>query len=481
MAKSKETLKQYVVLPARGLTASGLDPAALTAIMKPAAAQGAAAHAAGGAGGLGLTAAPMVVVAETALAASRHILSSARRATSAPSPKMKIEHSFMGDGPKLVTAAATAERLLRANGYRLVPLTKYDLALPKAAKTKKKKTKARRTKSKSAKRGGRRPPALSPPSTANAASVQGANDFLRHLYFRLRQDGGNLGDGVKVAVLDSGVDGTHPRLAHAVNGGRGMVPGEDDLDWAPCTWPRGVHGTHVAGIICAEGDPATGPIGVAPRARVRSYRIFSKNNGSVGASNYSIINAIRAAVEDGCDIINMSISGSLAREDGVRDAVNYAYDNGSLCIAAAGNENRRPVSYPAAHPNCVAISALGKSDLIPAGDEARDFISTPKSKSDSSIFLAAFSNLGPQIDFAGPGVWIVSTLPQNGTGPMSGTSMAAPAVSGFAAVVLSRNSNILGASRNAARSEAIYQSLVARAKLYDLGSFDYEGYGIPQM
>jgi subtilisin family serine protease len=480
MAKSKDKLKQYVVLPARGLTASGLESAALTAIMKPGVTQ------AGGNQlvadeGLGLTAAPMVVVAETAVAASRHLLSSARHVTSAPSPKMKIDHSFMGDGPKLVTAAATAERLLRANGYRLVPVTKYDLALPKAGASKKKKAKAPRRKATSVKRSGRR--ALSPLKVhaATAVSVQGANDFLRHLYFGLRQDGGKLGEGVTVAVLDSGVDGTHPRLAHAVNGGRGMVPGESDLDWGPCTWPNGVHGTHVAGIICAEGDSATGPLGVAPRAKVRSYRIFSKTDGSVGASNYSIINAVRAAVEDGCDIINMSISGTLAREDGVRDAVNYAYDNGSLCIAAAGNDFRRPVGYPAAHSNCIAISALGKSDLIPAGDSARDFISSPKSKSDSSVFLAKFSNFGPQIDFAGPGVWIVSTLPQNGTGPMSGTSMAAPAISGFAAVVLSRNGNILGASRNAARSEAIYQSLVARAKLYDLGSFDYEGYGIPQM
>ena len=260
-----------------------------------------------------------------------------------------------------------------------------------------------------------------------------------------------------------------------------MVPGEDELDWGPCQWPKGVHGTHVAGIICADGDPTSGPIGVAPRARVRSYRIFSKTNGQAGASNYSIISAIRAAVEDGCDIINMSISGGLARDDGVRDAVNYAYDNGTLCIAAAGNDRRRPVAYPAAHPNCIAISALGKNDLIPTGDPAREFVATPRARADSTVFLASFSNVGPQIDFAGPGVWIVSTLPGGRSGAMSGTSMAAPAISGFAAVVLSRNSNILQAPRNAARSEAMYQMLVARAKLYDLGSFDYEGYGIPQI
>lgn len=480
-----DKLKQYVVMPARGLVAKALNTAALTSIMKPMTGSGIVDQLFAGAPNF-LTVGAGVAreAANVAAEASNHLIARARSRVSTSAVTMRVKHSFMDDGPKLVDAAPTAERLLRANGYRLVPLTKYDLALPAAPKKKKKakaaakKKAAKKVVKKVAKKKKAQPLAT---TAAGAASVAGATDFMRHLYFSLRSDGGNLGNGVTVGVLNSGVDGTHQRLTHAVAGGRGMVPQEDDLDWGPCTWPEGEHGTHVAGIICAEGDPATGPVGVAPRARVRSYRIFSKTNKSLGASNYSIINAIRAAVEDGCDIINMSISGSLARDDGVRDAVNYAFDNGSLCVAAAGNDNRRPVGYPAAHPNCVAISALGKNELIPQGDSARQFIATPKSRVDGSIFLASFSNIGPQVDFAGPGVWIVSTLPGNGVGAMSGTSMAAPAIAGFAAVVLSRNANILGASRNAERSEAMYQMLIARAKLYDLGSFDYEGYGIPQI
>jgi subtilisin family serine protease len=436
---ARSNLKDYVVLPARGIVSDNLATASLVNIAKRQSVRD-----------VFDSMKNLKGLARFALNEGTSAVRYALEHGESKDYSLEVLHSFMDDGPKLVRMAPEAERLLRAEGLRVVPVTHYQLAVTAAPIT---------------------------VSAIDPAKLVNATDFLRHLYRGTAT--GPLGDGVTIGVLDSGVDGDHPRLK-SVGGGRGLVRDESDLDWGPCGGKEGVHGTHVAGIICAAGDPAAGPVGVAPRAKVRSYRIFSKSNVKAGAQNYAIINAIRAAIEDGCDIINLSISGRGAKDDGVRDAINYAWDNGSLCLAAAGNDGRKPVSYPAAFPNCVAVSALGKDDLIPAGEKDRSFIADPRSQSDPTIFLASFSNLGPQIDFAGPGVWIVSTLPGGSMGAMSGTSMATPAVTGIAAVALSQNPTILGAKRDALRAEAIYKLLVSRAKPYRLGSFDYEGYGIPQ-
>lgn len=356
--------------------------------------------------------------------------------------------SFAEDGPKLVRAAAEGERALRAAGFHLVPVTKYRLT-PHAG-----------------------PVVLS--GAALAAAIE-RRDWLRTIH---RGTGdGPRGKGVSVGIIDSGVDPQHPALAGAVTGGRGLVPGEDHADFRPCHGEDGGHGTHVAGVVASRDADLPG---VAPECTMRSYRVFPKAGATKGASNFSIINAIRAAVSDGCDIINMSISGHSAVDDGVRKAIEEAWNAGVVCVAAAGNSHRRPVGYPARHATCIAVSALGHGGFIPGDSDHRGHIADPRSRQDADVFLARFSNIGPQIDFAGPGVWVVSTLPGGAWGAMSGTSMAAPAVSGYAAVVLSRDQSMLTAPRNASRSEALYQALVTRSVAYDLGSFDFEGYGVPQ-
>lgn len=360
---------------------------------------------------------------------------------------VRVVDSFSDDGPKLVQAAAEGERALRAAGYQLVPLTRYRLTPTSTIE--------------------RMP-------TAALAAAARAKDFLRAIY---GTDGGLArGAGVKVAVVDSGVDKQHPALA-GVEGGRGMVPGEDPTDGEPCSDPQGGHGTHVAGIIGSR-DPRFP--GVAPGCSIRSYRVFPKDSTAAGATNYSIINGIIEAVNDGCDIINLSLGGATAKDDGVRKAIEEAWDRGAVCIAAAGNNGRKAVSYPAAHASCISVTALGRKDLIPtSAPEALQMVA-PFSTVDPRVFLAKFSNIGPQVDFGGPGVWIVSTLPHGEWGALSGTSMAAPAISGFAAVVLSHDKTMLNAKRDSARAEALFQALVRRAVPYKLGSFDYEGYGVPQ-
>ncbi len=157
-------------------------------------------------------------------------------------------------------------------------------------------------------------------------------DGLRHFFGNANNAGGA---GVKVAVVDTGV-GPHDDLL--VGGGENTVVGEDPSDFTNNGHP---HGTHVAGIIGARGLPPAGVRGLAPAVTLRSYRVFGK--GQDRASNYSIIKAIDRAVTDGCDLINLSLGGGPA-DDATRAAIEDARAAGSVVIAAAGNDGRRPVS-----------------------------------------------------------------------------------------------------------------------------------------
>jgi len=355
-------------------------------------------------------------------------------------------------GPIAVRASAEAERVLRSAGFRVLRQQKYRLIAPTA---------------------------FSDLGGTAAPSAVNRRDFRSQLYLDAPdRQAGPLGHGVTIGVVDTGIDRSHPALAHAVTGGRCFVKGEDDMAWGPSNGPVGWHGTHVAGILAARDPGGRCPDGIAPEAKIRSYRVFGGGAGTTIAT-IGVINSILTAVDDGCDIINLSLGGRQLREDGVRDAINEAWDSGVVCIAAAGNDGHRPVAFPAAHPNCFGISALGRETLISAGDADARFVGPPRSAVDPDVFLATFSNIGPQIDFAGPGVAIVSTLPNNGIGAASGTSMAAPAVAGATAVALSRNSNILNGNRDKDRAAAIFAMLVGRAKPFGFGSFDCEGYGVP--
>ena len=147
----------------------------------------------------------------------------------------------------------------------------------------------------------------------------------------------------------------------------------------------------------------------------------------------------------------------------MHEAIKGAFDKGTVCIVAAGNDGRQAVSYPAAWPEAVAVSAAGRKGTYPAAStEALDEAS-PFSSKDKRVFIAQFSNVGVQIDLTGPGVGIVSTLPGGSYGVMSGTSMACPAVTGAAAALLGEKPAVLAMPRDRARSTAILGVLNAAA------------------
>jgi len=274
------------------------------------------------------------------------------------------------------------------------------------------------------------------------------------------------GKGLKVGVVDTGV-AEHPDLE--IDGGENTVVGEDKAQYGD----NGLgHGTHVAGIIAAHGQPPAGVRGLAPAAALRSYRVFGQ--GSDSASNYAITKAIDRAVEDGCDLINLSLGGGPA-DEAIEAAVQYTRSHGSLVIAAAGNDGRQPVSFPASYSLSMAVSAMGRKGTFPPGTTQAGDVASPYG-TDRKNFVAAFSNIGPELDLTAPGVGIISTWP-GGYAALDGTSMACPAAVGAAAAILSAHAELLGLPRDSSRSEALARAVLVRARPLGFGSL-YEGQGL---
>ncbi len=232
---------------------------------------------------------------------------------------------------------------------------------------------------------------------------------------------GNVdGTGVKVCIIDTGIDYTHPDLDANYKGGYDFV--DDDSD------PKdgNGHGTHCAGIVGAE-DNGDGVIGVAPH--VSLYSVRALNSWGQGQDS-DIIAGIDWAIDNGMDVISMSLGGG-DFSDTFNDAVNRAYNAGIVVVAASGNDGKGTISYPAAYDNAIAVGAI-----------------------DSDHNLADFSNYGPEQEVVAPGVDIYSTMPtysvtltwlygySQNYDKMSGTSMACPMVAGVVALILAANPSL---------------------------------------
>jgi subtilisin family serine protease len=246
-----------------------------------------------------------------------------------------------------------------------------------------------------------------------------------------------LGRDIVVAVLDTGVN-------YSLGGGNqdiavNTLPGYNELtptappydDEQPDTCGDAGHGTHVAGIICANTNNSSGMASVScsqdvtwtSRVMVLPVKVL---DASGNGNDSDIYNGIVWAADNGADIINMSFGGS-NQDPILEQAVNYAYNAGVLCVAAAGND-RTQTYYPAAYPDVIAVSAT---------DIAVD------SCGSTYDVLASFSNFG-KIDIAAPGVNIWSTannLDSNPSGysSMDGTSFSSPIVAAAAALVKLKN------------------------------------------
>ncbi len=207
---------------------------------------------------------------------------------------------------------------------------------------------------------------------------------------------------VKIAILDTGIEETHPDL-------QGKIVGRANFSTSGTNSDLYGHGTHVAGIASASTNNALGMAGVGFDSSLMNVKVL----GDDGSGYYSsIINGIKFASDNGADVINMSIggpSGSFA----MQDAINYAWNNGVVVVAAAGNDGRNSRTYPAYYSNVIAVAAT-----------------------DSQDSKASFSNYGSSwVDVTAPGVGIYSTYKNATYANLSGTSMATPFVAGLAGLI----------------------------------------------
>lgn len=251
---------------------------------------------------------------------------------------------------------------------------------------------------------------------------------------------GNLGNRkIKVALIDSGVDSQHSNLWP------NLIPGFDfqdnDADPMDVVSDRNIgHGTHCAGVIGASGLIEGGVVGVSPEVSIMPLRFLGENGqGDLNTA----VRAIDHAVQHNVHVISASWGAAVPREQ-VRpllEAIQRAHDKGIIFVAAAGNEginSDRTEIFPAANgfSNAITVNATDANDRRPS-----------------------WSNHGPRnIDLAAPGEDILSTLPHNTYGRLSGTSMSAPMVAGLVAFLLAQNERLTGA-----QIKALLQATGARA------------------
>jgi hypothetical protein len=232
----------------------------------------------------------------------------------------------------------------------------------------------------------------------------------------------STGQGVLVAVIDTGVDRLHPEIAGAIAG---------TFDAIGAREPPDAHGTAIAGAIIAHGRL----VGTAPAARILAIRAFTTAGPDAEATTMTVVRSIEYAIAQGARVINMSFAG--AYDPVISRSLAQARRKGIVLVAAAGNAGPdSPPLYPAADPNVIAVSATDVDD-----------------------HLLDVANRGRQIALAAPGVDVLLPAPGARYQIATGTSFAAAHVAGIAALMLARNPQL--------GPEQVRQVLIATAR--DLG------------
>lgn len=263
---------------------------------------------------------------------------------------------------------------------------------------------------------------------------------------RLVNGAGNTGKGVKVGILDTGIDYNHEDLKGNYRGGYNFVGNNNN------PMDDNGHGTHVAGTIGAE-DNEIGVVGVVPQASLYSVKVLAFDSSGLASD---IVSGLEWSVENGMQVINMSL-GSEDDSISVKRAVSNTYNAGVLVIAAAGNSGNAygsgdNIDYPSRYDSVMSVGAVDVNDN-----------------------RARFSSTGPSLELSAPGVNILSTLNGNKYGTLSGTSMACPHVTGVAALIIANEHGITN-SRVRIRMQTTAQNMPNGS-----GGFkpkDWYGYGM---
>lgn len=274
------------------------------------------------------------------------------------------------------------------------------------------------------------------------------------------------GGGVRIGIIDSGCDTSHPQLAH-IRHGLDFTGGDKDSGWKVDSY---AHGSHCAGIIAAAGQ---GILGFAPQAEVHAFKVFP------GGRFSDLIDALDECVARRVDVVNLSL-GSDADSELVALKLAEVRQQGVACVVAAGNSGNQ-VQFPARVPGVLAVGAIGRLGEFPA-DSYHATTPLAGALGADGLFVAKFSCFGPELAVSAPGVAVVSTVP-GGYAALDGTSMAAPHVTGLAALVLAHHPAFQGElkARNARRVDGLFQLLGGSAVPYVQGVPARTGAGLPDL
>jgi subtilisin len=275
------------------------------------------------------------------------------------------------------------------------------------------------------------------------------------------------GQGVRIAVIDSGAANGHQDLRN-IRLGFDIINKKVD----PNTWNVDTisHGSHCAGVIAGADTPG-GVRGFAPDAEIHVCKLFP------GGQVSQLIDALEYCIEKQIDVVNLSLGGAEPSE-ALEQQIQRAKRAGIACIVAAGNSGGR-VQYPASSPHVLAVAAIGHVNEFPP--DSYHTQSVTQWMDAGGYFSAKFSCFGPEIAVCGPGVAIASSVPPDNYAVWDGTSMAAPHITGLAALVLAHHPEFQAAfkARSPERVERLFQIIRASARQVNVGDPMRSGFGLP--
>lgn len=264
------------------------------------------------------------------------------------------------------------------------------------------------------------------------------------------------GKGIKVAVVDTGVNLEHSDLKDSIVVADTSIPeseyeqgGRFDASYMGAEDYFG-HGTHVVGIVGAR-DNGFGCKGIAPECEIISIKSLEKQgNRGIGKTSW-VVAGIQKAIENNANVINLSLGGSAVKDEMLLTVIQEATQKGIIVVCAAGNiSGTQQIFYPGAYEEVVAVSGLMK-----AGDSVE--------------FATSYSNYGEWIDISAPGSTIMSTI-IGGYGTKTGTSMASPIVAGSIALLMANDSSLT-------RADILHLLYDSSDDMGDEGKDDKYGYG----
>lgn len=290
---------------------------------------------------------------------------------------------------------------------------------------------------------------------------------------RVNQPGNLTGAGIRIGIIDSGCDNSHPALRHVVHG-RDFTSRQNGGRRSDNGWADDVlgYGTHSAGLIAAVPSAGQGIAGCAPEAEVHAFKVFP------GGRVSDLLAALDECIAREIDVVGLSVScdeGSELLDQKIRELRH----KGIACIVAAGTSGG-PVQFPAVLPAVLAVGAVGKVHEFPS-DTGHAHAVMPELVGNGGLFPAAFTGVGPHVAVGAPGVAVLSSVP-GGYAALDGTGIGAAQVAGMAALILAHHPLFQGPLK--ARSEQRVSALFSLIRACAVPQFAAPlrcGAGVPDL